>query len=121
MIYTCKQLVDFANNNPKELALIFHDIMAGFPDTDFNGNESRMSESGYTLPDYLVDWTATINVIEKVGLFWGKIHNNTAVVRMPEFWVDLFGMDFAEFIIESKPNWFPCCALIISAISYKQR
>ena len=128
-----EELTELADNNPEELALIFARKVVGYPNAILApfyergaaGIDPKMilvasEQRKWKLAKFCNDWTATISEIEKAGLFWGKIHSNTVLGRMPEYWVQSFGKEFSEFIVEQKSNWPLCAALMICAIEVKE-
>lgn len=118
---TKEELIQLATDKPEELSLIFAREVAGFLDVEFCSElDKRLFATypretiGRVLPDYLTDWTATINAIEKAGM---------QMVVSPIDYAEVWFNDYETKIQVDHllNNWAPCIPLIICAILVKQQ
>lgn len=122
-----QELEQLASEKPQELALIFAQKVAGFPDAEWYQENNPLTGKpnidaewfmrslgkmpGW-LPDYLTDWTAVINAGKKAGIRWQKIglHNYQDIVYQAEM-----------NACEQSPDWPDCAALMIVMIEVVEK
>ena len=126
---TQAELETLASNNPQELALIFAQKVAGFPEAWIGADHIWSSRDWEhlskipqkQLPDYLNDWTAVINAGKEAGIKWDRnVYNEDAGVEecFYKAWKWTNGWLDNRFPVkcEQEPGWPPCAALIIAMI-----
>lgn len=127
-IYTREELEKLATENPNELALLFAQRVAGYPEASHHVSGKYLClDNGHKIPDYLSDWTAVINAGKEAEIKWDREVIGETDDGVEEClyrgwkWKDGWSDDRYPMKCYQQPNWPDCAALIIVMIEVMQK